>query len=170
MEIHIRPAKPNEAEALTRISFASKRHWKDPEEYFRVWKDELTITPRYILENRVFAAEADGKLAGYFSIVEVKKAFHAGKVPVRKGFWMEHLFLTPQYIGKGIGSRLMRFAEAYCRQNGIAKLYIFSDPHAKGFYEKMGAAYLGESPSSIEGRTVPLFSYAVADGTGRRAV
>ena len=162
MEIHIRPARPNEAETLTRISFASKRHWKDPEVYYRVWKDELAITPRYILENKVFVAEADGAPVGYFSIVEVKKDFRAGKVPVRRGFWMEHLFLAPNYTGKGIGSRLMRFAGAYCRENRIPCLYIFSDPHAKGFYKKMGARYLGESPSSIEGRTVPLFSYTVA--------
>lgn len=164
MEIRIRPARPNEAEELTRISLASKRYWKDPETYFQVWEKELTITPRYILKNKVFVAEAEGRLAGYFSITEVKEDFLAGKVPVQKGFWMEHLFLLPRYIGKGIGSRLMRFAKVYCQQNEISKLYLFSDPHAKGFYQKIGANYLGESPSSIKGRTVPLFAYAAASG------
>ena len=40
---------------------------------------------------------------------------------------------------------------------GVSELRIFADPNAKGFYEKMGAEYLEERPSSIEGRTVSLF-------------
>lgn len=162
MEIHIRPARPNDHEVLTKVSLASKRHWNDPESYYRVWKEELTITSRYILENRVYVAETEGKPVGYFSIVEVKKDFHVGKVLVHKGFWLEHLFLLPAYIGKGIGTRLMHFAETYCRRERIPALYIFSDPHANGFYEKMGATYLRESPSSIEGRTVSVYEYRIA--------
>ena len=51
----------------------------------------------------------------------------------------------------------MEYACGWCRQKGIGSLYIFSDPHARGFYERLGAKALGESASSIPGRTVPVF-------------
>jgi len=48
VELVIRQAKRTESGDLTSISFASKRYWNYPEEYFDVWKKELTITPGYI--------------------------------------------------------------------------------------------------------------------------
>lgn len=45
MKIVIRRAIIAESGDLTSISFASKRYWNYPEEYFNVWEKELTITP-----------------------------------------------------------------------------------------------------------------------------
>ena len=56
----INPASTADADILTRLSFASKGYWGYPEEYFEIWKDELTITPAYILENDVFIAVRSG--------------------------------------------------------------------------------------------------------------
>jgi GNAT superfamily N-acetyltransferase len=159
--ITIRRARPDEHETLTEISFAAKRHWGDPEAYFEVWKDELTITREYIESNAVFAAEAPEGVAGYLSIVRVAEDFYAGPVFVLRGYWLEHIFVKPEHMHRGIGSRLVSFARGWCAQNGIGSLYIFSDPHARGFYERLGAAYLGESASSIPGRTVPIFELVV---------
>ncbi len=156
-KIIIRRAQPDEHEVLTEISFASKRHWNDPEAYFEVWKNELVITHKYIESNTVFAAETPDGIAGYFSIVHVPQDFMAGPVFVRQGHWLEHIFIRPAYIGQGIGRSLIEFARDWCVQHGIDRLYIFSDPHARGFYERLGANYLGESASSIPGRTIPLF-------------
>jgi len=157
MRILIREALPEESKILTDISFAAKRYWNYPEEFFEIWKDELTITPRYIKENVVFVAEQKGEIAGYFSLVEVKKDFWAGKVFVKAGLWLEHIFILPKFIGKRIGSELIDYAKKICRKSGVRMLYIFSDPYAKGFYDKIGARYIQESPSSIAGRTVSLF-------------
>ena len=39
---------------------------------------------------------------------------------------------------------------------GAAALEIDADPHAAGFYERMGAVRIGETPSSlIPGRSLP---------------
>lgn len=160
-QIAIRRALPEECETLTEISFSSKRYWKDPQEYFEAWKFELTITRDYIENNAVFAAEAQGKVIGYFSIVYVPKDFYAGAVFVRRGDWLEHIFILPENLRCGIGRRMTEYARGWCRQNGIGCLYIFSDPHARGFYERLGAKYLGESASSIPGRTVPSFELAI---------
>lgn len=157
MDVIIRDGFKNDSDVLTAISFASKGHWNYPKEYFKVWKDELTITPAYIKKNRIYVAEKDEQVIGYLSLVEVKKDYWAGKVFVKKGFWLEHIFILPEYIGKGVGSRLLTMLKIKCKELHIEKVNIFSDPNATGFYDKMGARYLGESPSSIAGRTVPLY-------------
>jgi hypothetical protein len=41
------------------------------------------------------------------------------------------------------------------------ELKIFVDPHATGFYEKMGAKFNENSPSSIEGREVPVYFFII---------
>lgn len=163
MEVIIRKAFPEESETITEISFASKRFWNYPEEYFEIWKDELTITPEYIHKNIVTVAEFEGEVLGYYSIVKNEKDFWAGKAFVMEGYWLEHIFIRPEFIGKGIGSQLISHAQRTCKDFGVEKVYIFSDPNSKGFYHKIGANYLKESPSSVEGRTVSLFEIQLKD-------
>lgn len=157
MSEKIRRAFPEEEDVLTRIAFAAKRTWNYPEHYFDVWANELTITQEYILCNTVFVFEKEGVIAGFYSLVLVVDDFFAGKVLVEKGYWLEHLFIDPVFQHQGIGQRLMEHACIYCRENQIKDLKIFVDPHAVGFYEKLGAAFLRNSPSSIEGRDVPVY-------------
>ncbi|WP_088186728.1 GNAT family N-acetyltransferase [Desulfosporosinus sp. FKA] len=161
MEMEIRQAKASESNELTAISFISKRFWNYPEEYFDIWKKELTITPEYIQDNMVYVAKVEGKITGYFSIVEVEEDFFTGKVVISKGYWLEHLFILPEFIRKRIGSELISYAKVVCRKKNINRLLIFSDPNAIGFYDKIGATYIEESLSSIEGRKVLLYELIV---------
>lgn len=48
----IRRAQRSEHDILTTISFRSKACWAYPEHYFQIWKNELIITCRYMVENR----------------------------------------------------------------------------------------------------------------------
>jgi maltose O-acetyltransferase len=161
MKVIIRKAFPEENEVLTEISFASKHFWNYPEDYFEVWKAELTITSEYIQKNILNIAEQDDKILGYYSLVKNNRDFWAGRVFVMKGYWLEHIFIRPEFIRKGIGTQLIRDVQKTCKELGIKRIYIFSDPNAKGFYEKIGADYIKESPSSIEGRTVSLFEMKI---------
>lgn len=161
MNIMIKRANDKESDTLTAISFASKRYWKYPQEYFDVWKDELTITPDYINQNEVHVAKVDGKAVGFISIVEVKDEFQAGELLIQKGFWLDHIFVHPNFIRKRVGSKLISFATELCRQKNIRFLHIFSDPNAKGFYDRIGAQFIDEVPSNIKGRTVSLYKFPV---------
>lgn len=161
MELCIREAKRSEHEKLTQIGFAAKRYWDYPQEYFAIWKDELTITEKYIDDNVVFAVRSDEVIVAYYSIVQVAEDFFAGETKVEKGFWLEHMFVLPEHIGKGIGKAMYRHAIDFCRDNDIEQLRVFADPNAKGFYEKQGANYLQERPSNIEGRNVGLYCVKV---------
>ncbi|WP_410495695.1 GNAT family N-acetyltransferase [Cellulosilyticum sp. ST5] len=163
MELTIRRALATDALFLTSISFGAKRYWNYPEEYFEVWHDELTITEDYIEQNIVYVAQKKDTIIGYFSIVEVNQEHWNGEVFISQGYWLDHIYIRPAYIRSGIGTELMEYAQEYCRENGIEKLYIFSDPFANGFYEKLGATYIKESPSSIENRTVSLYEYRIPE-------
>ncbi|MCB9089707.1 MAG: GNAT family N-acetyltransferase [Calditrichae bacterium] len=52
-------------------------------------------------------------------------------------------------MGQGAGARLFRHAVAALASHGIKHLKIVSDPHAEGFYQKMGARRVGAVASSI---------------------
>jgi len=106
----IRRAEGRDSGRLTEISFAAKRYWGYPEAYFEIWRKELTITEEYIVRNDVFTADADLVTAGYYSIVHVQEGFWAGELFVAAGHWLEHIFIDPAYIGRGIGRRLMEHA------------------------------------------------------------
>jgi len=151
----IRPAARDEAQILTRISFASKRYWNYPQKYFDVWYDELTITPDYIEKNDVFAFDLDGVIAGYYSVVELPEDIEVSGITIEKGFWLEHMFIEPAHIGKGIGTRMFQHVRKMCAAKGIRRLGVLSDPHSRGFYEKMGCEYVREYPSTIKNRTTP---------------
>lgn len=157
MAIVIRRAVASDSAALTAISFAAKHYWPYPESYFAIWRDELTVTGDYIAQNVVFVAEEQGAPIGYYAIVHAAAGFRAGAFFVEPGFWLEHIFVMPDYIGQQVGTRLIEHARGYCRSQAIDRLMIFADPYATGFYDKQGAVYLGEVQSSISGRTVALY-------------
>ena len=87
----------------------------------------------------MLVAEEAETLCGYGSVVEVKGPFMAGKVPVHKGFWLEHLFVAPDRLGTGIGRKRVAALLEECRRMEVERLHRFAEPKAAGFYEKLGA-------------------------------
>lgn len=160
----IRQAKRSEAEVLTQLSFASKRYWGYPEAYFKVWASELTISADYIDQNDVVVYEYDGCITAYYSIVQLPGDIEVSGVIIKKGFWLEHMFVKPESIGRGIGTRLFHHLHQRCPVEGIVELGVLADPNAKGFYEKMGCAYQKEHPSTIENRSTPYLVLHISEG------
>ena len=152
----IRSAKTEDSQVLTEITFTSKGYWNYPKEYFEIWKNELTISSDYILKNEVFVYETDDAIVGYYSLVELKEDMEISGIRIGKGFWLEHMFIDPGHIRKGIGTKLFGHLRERCMTRGIKELGILSDPNSKGFYEKMGCMYKGEYPSTIQNRTTPF--------------
>lgn len=155
----IRPADIDDHDALTRISFRSKRYWGYPEHYFKTWEKELTITPGYIKVHRVFVLEHKGDPIGYYSIVTLETDIDLSGIILPKGVWLDHMFILPEFIGKGFGRELFRHMAETCRALKIDVLNILADPNAGGFYERMGCTYVKEYPSTIENRTTPFFKW-----------
>jgi len=101
-KILINRANYTDSDILTEIAFLAKRHWNYPEEYYEIWKDELTITEKYIKQNIVYKAVYEDLIVGFYSIVENKSDFYSGEILVQKGFWLEHIFIRPDYHRFGI--------------------------------------------------------------------
>jgi len=152
-----REAKISDSKRLTEIAFAAKQHWNYPKEFYEIWHNEMTITEEYILKNQVFLAIFNDEIMGFSSVVEVSNPTYIDEVYVKKGFWLDHLFIDPQYFNKGIGTKLIDYTRKYCHENGIFELLIFSEPLARGFYEKIGAKFMYETLSSIQGRMLPVY-------------
>lgn len=147
MVIDILCTTPDQAKTLTQIAFAAKRHWGYPERWIQLWSPILTITPEFIERNVTHVAFLDKTAVGFFAIsLEGEKAS------------VEHLWVLPEHIGKGIGAKLFKNMLSKCRELGVRVVEIESDPNARGFYEHMGAKKVGEIVGEVDGqpRILPL--------------
>ena len=145
----IRPAVKEEAAKLSEIAHDAKRHWGYPEHWIKHWQDDLTITPDYVVAHRVYAAEADGDLLGFYALI-----IRNGKAE------LDHIWVTPSHIGTGVGKQLFLHAMRIAAGEHVSEVEILSDPNAEGFYRKMGAYQTGEAVSEIDGqpRSLPRFT------------
>ncbi len=155
----IRKARENEHFILTEISCLSKTYWDYRPEQMEIFKRELKITPEYIRNNIVWVLELDDKIMAYYSLMYLKEDVVYEVCTLKKGYWLDHMFIHPDYIKKGLGSTLFKHLVNYINQNNIDAVQILADPHSKTFYEKMGAVYISDYPSSIKGRTTPYLIY-----------
>ena len=143
-------ALPSDAETLTQIAFAAKRHWNYPEQWIEQWRTELTITAPYIETHEVYAARVEGELVGFYSL-----AGDADKIE------LDNLWVLPRTMGQGIGRALFAHAVERARARGAPQLVIESDPNAEGFYRRMGAQRIGEKIRVTEGqrREIPVLIF-----------
>jgi len=160
-KIQIVKAKDSDSPILTDIAFSTKRHWNYPERFYEIWKDELTISRQYIEQNMVYTAMLDDLMIGFYSLVENKADFYSGDVFVQKGFWLEHIFVRPDYHGLGVGRQLINHLRWISGNKQIHHLFIFVDPNARGFYDKVGAKFLYNAKSSIPDRWIPVYELKI---------
>jgi GNAT superfamily N-acetyltransferase len=152
MKVEIRRATPDEADVLTEIAHAAKRHWGYPENWIQHWKADLTITPEFIDRNEVYVAINEEGIIGCCAI-----AFSESVAE------LEHMWIRPEQIGTGVGRALFAHIKERAANLNLPELEISADPNAEGFYERMGARKIGEVQAEIEGtpRVLPRLSLAI---------
>lgn len=145
--MRIRKAIPEDAEKLSHIALTAKAYWKYPESWLFLWKDVLTIMPEFISENEVYTMTEKGEIVGFY-------ALSVGGDMAK----LEHLWISPENIGSGIGRKLFAHALEKSILLKAKKMEIESDPNAEVFYKKMGAKRIGNIVAEIEGqeRILPL--------------
>jgi len=143
----IRRARPEEAERLSEIAFSAKAHWKYPARWLELWKPKFAFSSHYFQENESWVAEEDSRPVAFYTLQE-----RDGKA------WLENLWVSPEFIGKGIGKKLFLHAADLSRERGFRVLQLEADPNAAGFYEKMGMCKVGEKQSEIDSqlRILPI--------------
>lgn len=148
-------AKPQEADALTEIAHAAKRHWGYPERWIQSWRDILTMRPEFIAANATYSAMEDGRAVGFYLLTTESDGLH-----------LDHLWIAPHAMGRDIGRALFEHAVEQAKGLGFQAIKIEADPNAEGFYRRMGARHVGINVTEIEGelRQLPLLRYDFESG------
>jgi GNAT superfamily N-acetyltransferase len=148
--MQITRAKAEDADALTEIAFAAKRHWGYPERWIERWRDILTMRPEFVAANVAYTAMENDRAVGFYLLTKKSDGLH-----------LDHLWIIPAAMGRGIGRALFEHAAEQARALGFATIKIEADPNAEGFYQRMGARRVGTQVTEIEGerRQLPLLIY-----------
>jgi ribosomal protein S18 acetylase RimI-like enzyme len=146
-------AQPEDADALTNVALAAKRHWGYPEDWIRRWEEALTVTPLYVRAHPTYVAQGDKKIVGFCALL-----VQPGEAV------LDHLWVLPAAMGMGVGRALFLHAEKIAREAGAIRMKIVGDPHAEGFYRRMGARVYGREPAAMDNqaRFLPLLEKALA--------
>jgi GNAT superfamily N-acetyltransferase len=140
----IRAGDVHEGARLKEIAIASKSYWGYEPERVRAWADQGDFSPERLQELIVFVAESDDRAIGWSSLI-----------PRGDVGWLEDLWIEPDWIGKSVGRALFRHTARHARELGARRLEWEAEPHAMGFYERMGAKYVRDSRSEW-GRTLAV--------------
>jgi GNAT superfamily N-acetyltransferase len=127
-EPRVRPASAAEYEPLRELTFESKAHWGYDRDLVRGWADSLSFDG----DCERWVAELDGGIVAWAAL-----APPADGVAV-----LDHLWVDPAWMGRGVGSRLFHLAADRARELGAERLEWSAEPNAVGFYEKLGGRKL----------------------------
>jgi len=143
--LHLRPARPDEAELLTELCLRSKAVWGYDEAFMRACRAELTLVPADFTTSSLAVAVEGDEVAGVVQVV-----VDGDRADLAK------LFIAPTTLRAGAGRLLFDWAVNTARERGARWLWIEADPDAAGFYRRMGAIDDGVAPSgSIQQRFLP---------------
>ena len=156
MQVSLRRATIEDADALTDLAHRAKAHWGYPASWMREWDAQLTILPGYLEMHEVFVADRDGAIVGMCALED------------RGARWMlEHVWVDPALHRSGIGTALVRRALDTARQHGARLVELLADPYATGFYEKLGARHAGDVHAPMPAardRTLPRYEFDLRQG------
>ncbi|MGI8889159.1 MAG: GNAT family N-acetyltransferase [Chthoniobacterales bacterium] len=134
-------ASAADAARLSQLAQNAKAHWGYPASWLAEWRHQLTIAPEFIEKNATFVLRDDKRDLGFYALVITDREF-----------FLEHLWVSPDSMRRGIGRRLFQHAVAQAGERGARYLTIESDPHAEPFYLRMGALRVGTHPTEVDGR------------------
>lgn len=125
----IRPAIASDATQLSAIAFASKAHWGYSDSQMELWRDRVTISPDAIARNATWCAEVGGEVVGFCQV---------SLTPSEPHDCLEHLWVHPSHMRKGIGAALLHHAITASPR----ALLIHAEPESRAFYEREGGSSL----------------------------
>lgn len=147
----LRPARPDEAVALTKLALRAKRHWGYDDAFMAAALADMQIAPELIARGVAVVAEREGERVGFYVLSEESEG------PTLRDLWVE-----PAAIGTGVGAILWQHMLVSAREKDFRIVRIVSEPNAAGFYAKMGARRAGETESCVvKGRMLPVFEVEI---------
>jgi GNAT superfamily N-acetyltransferase len=137
MVIRIRPARPEDRDALGALKLRSSLAWGDHVEALRALPEAGQVPAEHLPS--VFVAELDGEIAGFATVL-----------PRGDGeAELEDLFVDPDCWRRGIGARLVAEAERRATALGTRALHVIASERARAFYERCGFRVVGTAMTAF---------------------
>lgn len=155
--MEITKARNEDAEELTKLTKKSKAYWGYSDEQISLWEDDLRITPYYLENNVAFVIKSNNHISGYYAYRELSGL----KVK------LDYLFIDPMNIGSGLGKVLLNHLFEQIINAGYRIITLDADPYAESFYLKFGFKTIGQLPSSIPERTLPIMEFHINSIDGK---
>lgn len=143
--IYIVKALPGQAKTLQKLARASKQHWGYAPDFMQLWNHDQTLTAEFIAHQPVFCAETEGTIAGFYALEWTPQSCE-----------LKHLWIHPDYIGQGMGTKLFEHLIAHLHTRGTRRCKIVAEPHAEGFYRRMGAIPIDRKPMPNLDQILPI--------------
>ena len=152
-EIIIKEAEIGDSDRLTEIALLSKRYWQYPERWLDLWREELAVSTHYINDNHVYKALEEQEIVGFYALRIFKDEI----------IELDHLWVIPSQIGKGVGRALCTHAKNWSLQMGFHTLKVVTDPNAVDFYLRMGGEVISSKDYQIDGitRKLPILLFKI---------
>jgi GNAT superfamily N-acetyltransferase len=140
-DVVIRAAEPDEGERLRELTVTSKAHWGYELEFVERWVADGDFSAAGLAAKGAFVAEEAGRIVGW-----------AAAITEGVRCWLDDLWVEPTSMLRGVGTLLFEHAVERAREQGCVRLEWQSEPHAVGFYKKMGGRVLRHEESRYWGR------------------
>ena len=89
--------------------------------------EALEFSALAVKEHRVRVAVIDERIVGFVTLLATGQTGE-----------LEDLFVDPDWMLHGIGRTLVQDAVETAREQGLTRVEVTANPHALGFYEKVG--------------------------------
>uniref|UniRef100_UPI0040482752 GNAT family N-acetyltransferase n=1 Tax=Polaribacter sp. TaxID=1920175 RepID=UPI0040482752 len=143
-------ALPSNAKEITQVALISKGYWGYSTEQIEDWTNELTVSSAMIEEQYVYVWKENQSIAGFYVLNR----------PIGSQVELEFLFVLPEYIGKGLGKKLLGHAIETAKSNTTSEeMILYADPNAEPFYLRNGFHTINHKESIIFGRMMPKMTY-----------
>jgi N-acetylglutamate synthase-like GNAT family acetyltransferase len=150
-DVVIRDARAGESVALSELMRRSKAHWGYDAALLEGWRDQLVVSEEMIARGEVFVAQRRGQVLGVAAVVDEPPDVE-----------LDTCFVEPAAIGTGVGRVLVEHALGRARDRGARTMRVVADPNAEAFYARLGAVRVGEVPSGVADRSLPMLRFDVA--------
>lgn len=144
-DVVLRPARAEDGERLRAVMHAAKAHWGYDNQLVSRWVDGEDFSSARFASHEIVVATSGGEVVGWSAVRNV-----GGGASILEDIWVD-----PASMGCGIGRRLFKHVADRARTSGAVALEWDADPKAVPFYERMGAAVVGETASTWE-RGIPV--------------
>ncbi|MDP3174505.1 MAG: GNAT family N-acetyltransferase [Phenylobacterium sp.] len=151
--ITIRPYRPADAPALAALFFASVRQ-AGLRDYSRAQVEAWAPEPP---DPRSFERRAAKRLS--FLVATGEADGPVGYIDLEADGHIDHMYLRPEFVGKGVGSQLYDALETAARTHGVYRLYVEASEAARRMFLRKGFQVVARRDFAVRG--VAIHNYAM---------